>query len=31
MDNGLLMTALCNAGDAAESVSQMLIERINAG
>jgi CubicO group peptidase (beta-lactamase class C family) len=31
MDNGLIMTVLCNAGDAAESVCQMLIERINAG
>ena len=31
MNNGLIMTVLCNAGDAAESVCQMLIERINSG
>jgi CubicO group peptidase (beta-lactamase class C family) len=31
MNNDLIMTVLCNAGDAAESVCQMLIERINSG
>ena len=31
MSDGIVMTMLCNAGDSSESVSQMLIERINSG